>query len=100
MAIPVLVKQPSESRNYDMSFVGLLVDGEILTAITTYTQTHAVLAVDLVFNGAASIVASGTAVRRRLEAGTGGYVYKITVRATTNLGNALETEGFLHVKDL
>lgn len=92
MSLSTLQKQPSESRVYIIPFLGLLVEGDEVTAITSVSSSPTGLTV-----GSSVINADGTSVGVRLSGGTAGTVYKITAVVTTLLSNTLEAEGYLKV---
>lgn len=91
-----LVKQPGESRLYTMRFGGLLEGGATsIVSVTSYTASPS----GLTMPDSPAVVGSDGA-QRRISGGTDGDRYKITVRAVDNLGNTLEAEGFLQVRDI
>ena len=103
-----LVKQPSESRLYDMEFATLLLTGETLTGVTSVTEQTSTEDVDgnevlttttdLTFSGAPAY--SGTLAQQRIEDGVDGTLYKITFLVTTSASNILEGEGYMLVSDI
>lgn len=100
--LPVLVKQPSESREYDLDFTALLVPGETIAGITSVGSTimGKVVGSADVSIGSSSITSDSLKVRVRISGGTNGEDYKITAVVTTNQGNTVEGEGILRVIDL
>ncbi len=100
MSTPSCVKQPGESRLYSFDFSALLATGETLSSVNSVTYVGDGDPADtaLTLSGSSAIV--GKTVTQRILAGTSGVRYKVTTRVTTSLGNILEGEGILQVKDL
>lgn len=94
MSAPSLVKQPSESRIFSMDFAGLMAAGETITSVSSVTATPNGLTL------AGSPAASGQVATQRIAGGTSGHKYVVTFIVTTSLGNTLEGEGILQVRDL
>ena len=99
-----LDKQPAEDRLFDMDFSPRLSAGESLTGTPTVSeqtvdQSDGTLtaSTDLVF-GTATV--SGQIAQVRISVGLDAVLYKITFLATTDGGNTVEAEGFLHVADI
>lgn len=90
-----LVKQPSESRVYDMDFSNLLATSESINSVDSTTGTPS----GLTF-GTATIDATGKIAQVRISSGADGTTYKVTYQITTDQSNVLEGEGYLHVEDL
>lgn len=90
-----LVKQPTESRVYDMDFDKLLATAE---SIDTVDSTASVPS-GLTF-GTATVDGTGKLAQVRISSGVDGTTYKVTYQVTTDQANILEGEGFLHVQDL
>lgn len=87
------VKQPAESRLFSMDFTADLSPAEVLvTASCTAAPTG------LTLTGPASV--NSKVAQQRIAGGTAGTRYKVTFVVTTSLGNTLEAEGYLLVKDL
>jgi hypothetical protein len=97
MSTPSLVKQPSESRLYQMDFSGNMTSGEAITAVVSFTADTPEGADALVIS---EITGSGQVASARIAGGEAGFKYKVTVRVTTDGGNTLEAEGILQLKDL
>lgn len=97
MSTPSLVKQPVESRLFAMDFSALLASGESVSAVTSFTADTPTGAAALTIS---SVAAAGSYAQARIAGGTSGFVYKCTAVITTSLGNTLEGEGLLQVKDL
>jgi hypothetical protein len=96
VALPSVVKQPSESRLYEMDFSLLLGEDETIATVDSVTVSP-----DddtLTLSGAAAAV--GKVARQRIEDGTAGARYKVTIVVTTSADNVLEGEGIMHVRDL
>lgn len=96
MAIPSVIKQPSESRQYTMEFAALLGVGETLSTVTSVLVdkvTSPVLAVS-------ATAVAGTQCTFRLAGGLGGTKYKVTAIVTTSGGNTLEGEGVVQLEDI
>jgi hypothetical protein len=100
-----LQKQPGESRLLSMPFDNKMVSGEIITAINSVTQTLADggATSDLTFSGqvfagqiAQMLIAGGTIPNRD---DIQFCDYKVTVTITTDLGQILENDGILKVKE-
>ena len=96
MSVPSLVKQPSENRVYVMDFSGLMSKGETIASVTSVTYTGPDVALTL----SGPVTYSGVYAQQRIEGGTSGIKYKVTFVVTTSLGNTLQGEGLLQVKDL
>jgi len=92
-AIPRLDKQPAESRLYTFDFSQLMLTGETVATIDSFTATPSGLTLG-------TAVASGQRVQNRISAGVTNTQYKITVVVTTSLGNVLEGEANLFVRDI
>lgn len=88
------IKQPGESRMYTMDFTPLLArDGESLVSAVVAAEPAG-----LTLDGTA--VVSERMAQQRIAGGTAGMSYKVTFTVTTSLGNTLEGEGNLIVRDL
>lgn len=90
--VPVLYKQPAESRLYDMSFAASMASSETIVSVDLFSFTPSGLTVG-------SPASSGQVVQARISSGTSGVRYKLTCRVTTSLSNILECEGYLQVND-
>lgn len=97
MSVQTLIKQPSESRLYSIDFTPLLSSGETVSSVTSFTSDQPTGAAALSISG---IAASASLAQARIAGGTDKYAYKITAVVSTSLGNTLEGEGILQVKDL
>lgn len=98
MSTPSLVKQPAESRVYVMDFSGLLAQGETLTGVTSVSYSSPSGDAALTLVGSATY--SGVYAQQRISGGTSGKYYTVTFVVTTSLGNTLEGEGILQVRNL
>ncbi len=99
-----LTKQPAEDRLYDMDFSPRLASVENLTGTATVTektvdQTTGVKtgSTDLTI-GVATVSAQVAQVR--ISVGLDGTLYEVTFVASTDLGNTVEAEGLLLVRDI
>lgn len=99
-----LTKQPQEDRLYDMDFSPRLATAEILSGTPTVTERT----VDQVtgVRTASSDLTIGTATvsaqvaQVRISVGLPDVLYELTWLATTDLGNTVEAEGLLMVRDI
>jgi len=91
-----LTKQPSESRIYAVNFSANLTTGETIVAspVPVVTPTPSGLTITSVAPDS-----TGKKVQFRIAGGTDGVQYKLTVTATTSLGNALEEDVDLVVEN-
>jgi hypothetical protein len=96
MAIPTVIKQPSESRLYTMEFAALLGTDETILSVSS-TAVTPVTDPTLSLSGT---VFSDTIVQFRLSSGLTGKRYKVTIVVTTSAGNTIEGEGFVQSEDL
>jgi hypothetical protein len=88
------VKQPSESRLYNMDFDELLEEtGETIATVESIVASKTGLTL-----GPPAI--SGSKVQFRISGGMANNSYIITVKVTTSLGNTLEGEGLLKVREI
>lgn len=90
----VLIKQPGESRVYAVNFRNLLAAGDSIDDVTSVTASPAA---ELTVG---TPVIASPRVKFRVEDGSAGTHYKITVTVTTTNGDILEGEGDLEVTDL
>jgi len=98
VSAPSVVKQPSESRLYEMDFSLLLGEAETIVTVDSVTVDPAPESGGLSLDGPATAV--GAVVRQRISGGTAGVRYKVTIVVTTSAANVLEGEGIMHVRDL
>ena len=96
MDLQTLVKQPSESRLYNMDFRVLLDDGVTIAAVTSFVSSPTTVP-PLTMDGPAF---SDTVVQRRIAGGKHNTVYTVTCVIIDSEGNTVEGEGYLFVKDL
>lgn len=94
--LPMLIKQPAETRRYNMDFGeklrGRTIDTTVSIAVVPLERISGAAAVT---PGAQTIVGDSTSFT--LTGGTTGEVYKITVIVTDSNGNTLEGDGALMV---
>lgn len=88
----ILIKQPSESRLYDIDFTSLLATDDTITAWTSTTATPTGLTI-------ADAAISSPLIQVRISSGAHGVLYKISSIVTTTGGDTLETDSFLRVID-
>jgi len=93
MATQTLNKQPSESRVYAMDFSAKMDATDSVASVSSITVLPATLTYT-------TPTPSGKSVVMRLSGGVDNTQYKVTVIIVTTLGNTLEGEGFLLVKDI
>jgi len=99
--LEVLIKQPSESREYDLDFSNLLGEEELIKTVVSVTsqimgKVSGSSNVNIVGYG---VTSDRKKVRMRIEGGTDKEDYKITAQVDTYHNNRLEGEGILRVKD-
>lgn len=87
-----LYKQPSESRLFSFEFSANMSSGETISSITSVIAAPTGVTLG-------TPTASGTKVQVRISGGTNNTQYTITGIVVTSLGNILEGEGYLVVKD-
>jgi len=99
--LEVLIKQPFESREYDLDFSNLLEEDEHIKTIISVTSTNMgkVSGSGNVTIVGYTITSDRKRVRIRIEGGTDKEDYKITAQVDTYYNNRLEGEGLLRVKD-
>lgn len=98
-------KQPGETRLVSMDFSNKMATGEIVVSIDTITQLLADggTTSDLVFSGqtinaqVAQFLVSGGTIPDRSDIQECDY--KVTVKITTDLGQILENDGILKIKE-
>lgn len=90
--IPVLEKEPSDSRLYDIDFTGLLGAAETVSSVSSLTVSPTGPTLG-------SSVASGKRVQFRASGGTAGAKYKITAVVVTSASNTIEGDVYLNVLD-
>lgn len=95
-----LYKQPSESRLYHFIFTNLLSSGEVIELISSVAQVNLgkVAGSSALTIGSQSY--SDNAIQIRISGGTVGESYKLTAIGISSVGNILEVDGILHVKEL
>jgi len=97
--LPVLIKQPTESREFRMEFTDLLVGAEVasVSAVASNSQNQVSGSQGLTV-GSNSFGPDYAAVR--LSGGTDLENYKITITIVDTAGNTLVGDGMLYVRDL
>ena len=98
-----LLKQPAESRLYDMDMSPRMATGEVITSVTSVTEKTVdpdtgarTVSSDLTF-GTATF--SGQLAQVRISVGLPNVLYEVTFIVETDAGNTLEGEGYLCVED-
>lgn len=94
--LPMLIKQPAETRRYYMDF-GEKLRGRSIVSITSVSiaSLGRIDGAEAITPGTAA--AEGDAVTFTLAGGTSGEVYKVTVIVVDSGGNILEGDGALQV---
>ena len=87
----VILKQPSEVRNYSMDFSAILETG-----VTISTQSVSISPTDVT---SSSVSSSDGIVYFTLTGGTAGKNYTVQVTITTSDSQTLVGEGLLKVRD-
>jgi len=93
LATNVLTKQPTETRLMTMSFSSSMAVGETIVSIDNMSTTPAGVTL-----GATSTLPQSAALL--ISGGTDNKKYKIQIKITTSLGQVLENEGYLEVRDI
>lgn len=100
----ILEKQPDESRLYTVDFSNFpeIKNGEVITNVNSKNYS--------IYRGSSetlSLVLKGEVIssdqkkaQLRIEDGTDGLIYKVTITIETDQGNILEGDGYLRVIDL
>ena len=92
-----LCKQPSERRLFSMEFANLLSVGETLSnPVVTHAKSNGDTS-DLDMDDSPTV--SGSQVQFWIAGGTDGVRYRIEVKVDTNIGQILESDGILVVRD-
>lgn len=94
MPLPSLTKQPSENRLYLMDFSPNLATNETIASVSSVVASPVGLTLvgPPTFNGAGAY--------QQISGGTSGITYKVTFLVLTTLGNTLEGEGNLVVRNI
>jgi hypothetical protein len=96
-----LFKQPGESRLYNFDFTALIVAGTTLD--NAHVPTVTAVAVGNVANSSPLSVSQKAVlspmVQVRLADGSDGEDYRVSVLTTDLLGNILEMDGIIKVRD-
>ena len=92
-----VVKQPSEVRQYIMTFANILASGETISTIVSVThEVRGGGTSDLtVYNE----VATTNEVSTWISGGTNNVTYRIEITVTTSEGQTLEGDGIISVRD-
>lgn len=89
----VMSKDPAEERIYDMEFQEKLSGTETIASIDSSSVSPAGgLSID-------SLAISGTRVQVRVSGGVAGTNYTVGIWAISSLGQKLEGEGVIEVRD-
>lgn len=99
MLVPILDKQPSEDKKFDMDFSLMLKSDETITSVISVAQENMGNvdgSSDLTI-GANSF--DGAIVQVQIAGGTDQEDYKITVQVSTTVHDVVEGEGTLRVRD-
>jgi hypothetical protein len=97
--LPVLTKQPGESRKFRFDFSNKL-RSEGLASVVGVSITSQNLVVGSGAVASSSETASGRFVNMTLTGGTDNENYKISVVVTTTSGQVLEGDGILYCRQL
>ena len=99
--LEVLIKQPSETRIYDLKFDDVLPSGATISQINQVKAEPRgnVVNSDTLNVGSPTGVGT-TSVQMTISGGKDGEDYKITAVIVDSSGNTLEGEGMLYVRDL
>lgn len=93
-----LIKQPITNRRFTMDFSALLLNAGLASVVSVSSRRlNRVAGAASVVLGAATI--SGSSVTFQIGGGTSGEAYKITVVVVDTVGNTLEGDGLLLVKE-
>lgn len=99
VASNVLVKQPTEKRNYSMDFSELMVDAETIEASSPAPTVAYVANTGVEDLTITDIDIDGQTVTFWIEGGTHGVRYRMEVTLTTSAGQILAGDGVLMVID-
>lgn len=93
-----LIKQPDESRLYDVPFTGLLRTGDTVSSasVSQEKQGNVAGSSDLTLG---SVANDTTSAQVRISGGTDGEDYKLEFKATTTNGDTLEMDVMIKVRD-
>jgi hypothetical protein len=93
----MLVKQPSENRQYTMDFSNLMSATEAISSITSITAELRGGGVSDLTISAGAI--SGQTITFWIEDGTDGETHRIEIIIVTDAGQTLEGDGLISVRD-
>lgn len=96
------VKQPAEAIRYTTDFSERLADGDTVASVaySGIANTQGTVSGDAVPTLSDEQIDSSVGVRHLIAGGLSGQTYKVTVRVATTLGETLEHEYRLKVKDI
>lgn len=94
-----LEKQPSESRLFDVDYSGDLLTGDTIATIVSSTITSKNHVAGSVLASLDSSNIGTGVVQLRISGGTDKEQYLVTVIITTTLGDTLEGDGLLNVRE-
>lgn len=92
-------KQPWEERFWGIYYGDWLADGDSVGSVLPATVECLSTPGDVALTVANTTVIDTTHTKVEVHGGTDGEKYKITVRATTTLGEGIEAEIVVKVKD-
>jgi hypothetical protein len=92
-----VVKQPSEVRQYTMDFANTLATGETISTITS-------VSIELRGGGLSDVTVyneavSGDTIVFWVSGGTDGQTHRIEIVVVTNVGQTIEGDGLLSIRD-
>jgi hypothetical protein len=93
-----LIKQPAESRLYDIPFTGLLRDGDTISGVDDITQTNQGIVTGSGDLTLGSPITNTTKAQVRISGGTNGESYKLECVCSTAGGDTLEMDVMIRVK--
>lgn len=99
MLVPILEKQPSEDRLFDMDFSSILKSDETITSVISVTQENQG---NVTGSSDLTLVAnsySGAVVQVNISGGTDLEDYKVTIKISTSVNSVIEGEGMMRVRD-
>ena len=98
MILGTVTKQPAETFKRFIDFVRRLAEGETLSTVTV-TSKHSVTGADTTVAIISAPAINGTKGEARLSAGVTGDSHVVQIRVTTSLGNTLEDEFLLLIRE-
>lgn len=97
--IDELYKQPSENYPFGFEFANKLPDGLTLSSGTVTGKNIATGVTDNTVLQSTTATISGTQAKFRLQAGTDGASYNISLKVTLSDGSVLEEDLIMHVRE-